>query len=182
MKLNIGSGHKRYDGFANIDDDTSCNPDYLIHLDDVNLVLPFEDNSIEEIRAYHILEHIGDGFIRLMQEMYRIMEPGAILDIKVPSPWSDVAIIDVTHRRPLLPESFRLFSKKFNQLEIERGGSSSTLGLKYNVDFELVSYYTVPDPFYDNILPQMSEAMIQRLSREALNLAVESHVKIMAVK
>lgn len=182
MKLNIGSGYSKPEGFVNIDCDSHCNPDILLELDDVNLILPFDDNSIDEIRAYHILEHIGIGFPRLMQEMYRVLIPGGIIDIKLPHPHHDIAIIDHDHKRQLLPESFRLFSKKYNELEIARGGSSSTHGIRYGIDFEIVDYKFTYDSFYDNIVPGMSELMVQRLFREALNVALESHTIIMAIK
>lgn len=182
MKLNIGSGYKRYPGYLNVDNDKNCNPDYLVNIDDVNLILPFDDNSIDDIRMYHILEHVGQGFFRLLQELYRVSKPGTIWDIALPYPRHDVAIIDPTHVRMILPETFRLFSKKHNQLEIERGGSSSTLGLIYDIDLELVDYDFHHDAFYDNIVPTLSDQMRQRLFREALNVTIESKCKVMVVK
>ena len=82
MKINIGGGFKRYDGFVNLDADPLTNPDYLVRLGED--VLPFEDNTVDEVKAYHILEHIGPGFFQLMKELYRVAEHGCILDIIVP--------------------------------------------------------------------------------------------------
>ena len=76
----------------------------------------------------------------------------------------------------------RLFSKKFNQLEIERGGASSTLGIMYDVDFELIDYTFVHDSFYDSIKPKLSQEELQRLFREALNVCIEIHIKVQVVK
>lgn len=183
MKLNIGSGYKRYDGYINVDCDHHCNPDVVVQLDDINLVLPYEDNSVDEILAHHILEHIGAGFFRLIQEMYRILKPNGIVDIRLPAPWSDIAIIDQEHVRQILPESFRLFSKKHNYIEIERGGSSSTHGIRYDVDFEILTYsFTHDENFYKDIIPQLNEQQIHRLFREGLNVAIESHTVIQAIK
>ena len=64
MKINLGSGYKRIDGFLNIDDDPLVEPDFLCNIE--NDRLPLEDNSVDEIRAHHILEHIGECFIPLM--------------------------------------------------------------------------------------------------------------------
>ena len=61
MKINLGSGYKRIDGFLNIDDDPLVSPDFLCNIEKEKL--PLEDNSVEEIRAHHIFEHIGAGFI-----------------------------------------------------------------------------------------------------------------------
>lgn len=180
-KLNVGSGRKIIPGYLNLDDDPSCNPDVLINLDDKNLTLPFDDNSIDSVICHHFFEHVTN-FIPLLQELYRVSVPGCIWDVRVPSPWSDISIIDCTHVRSILPETFRLFSKKHNRLEIERNGSSSTLGLKYDIDLEIVSYEFIIDPYYDSILPAMSDNMKERLGREALNVAIESHIILMVNK
>lgn len=181
-KLNIGAGYKRYPGYINVDADDHCNPDLLIQLDDVNLVLPYEDNSVVAVRAYHILEHIGTGYFRLLQELYRVCQSGAIIDIQVPHYGHEIFINDPTHKRPITVEGMRLFSKKFNRLEIERGGSSSTLGIMYDVDFELIDYQYIHDPYYDDIKHFMAPHLIERLYREALNTTLEVHMKVMVVK
>ena len=76
----------------------------------------------------------------------------------------------------------RLFSKKFNELEIQRGGSSSTLGIIFGVDFELIDYNFVHDGFYDSIKPKLSKEQLQRLFREALNVCIEIHMKVRVIK
>jgi SAM-dependent methyltransferase len=182
MKLNIGAGYKRFPGFLNVDSDKNCNPDYLVDLDDKNLVLPFDDNSVEEVIAHHILEHIGDGYFRLLQELYRVCKSGATIDIRVPHPNHECYINDPTHKRPIMPEGLRLFSKKHNKHEIERGGTSSTLGLMYDVDFEIVTYDFIHDGFYDEIKPKLSQLELQRLFREALNTCIEIHIMLAVVK
>ena len=182
MKLNLGSGFKRYPGFINVDENPNCNPDHIVNLDDQNLILPFIDNSIEEIKAYHVLEHIGHGYFRLLQEIYRVCKPGAIIDIQVPHHFSELFMNDPTHKRPITVEGMRLFSKKYNQLEISRGGSSSTLGIMYNVDFELISYDYIHDPYYEKIVPTLTPLLTERLFREALNTTLETHMKVMVIK
>ncbi len=182
MKINIGSGYKKYEDFINLDGDKNCNPDILINLDDKNLVLPFEDNSIDYVLAEHILEHIGEGYFKLLQELYRICKPGAFLDIKVPHPNHEVYLNDPTHKRPITVEGIRLFSKKFNQYEIDRKGSSSTLGIMFDVDFELVKYDFVHDTFYQDKLKSMTDEQIERLYREALNTTIEIHMIVQVIK
>ena len=41
--------------------------------------LPFPKDSIESIITHHCFEHIGDGFIRLVDECHRVLKPGGIL-------------------------------------------------------------------------------------------------------
>ncbi|MHC5354950.1 class I SAM-dependent methyltransferase [Myroides sp. LJL115] len=45
--------------------------------------LPFEDNSFDMILCNHVLEHIPDD-TKAMQELYRIMKPGAMGIFQVP--------------------------------------------------------------------------------------------------
>jgi SAM-dependent methyltransferase len=180
MKLNLGSGYKRYPGFVNIDADRHCQPDYLVNLE--SDPLPFETNSVEEIKAYHILEHIGPGFMPLMREIYRVCTHGALIDIHVPHHFHETFLSDPTHKRPITVEGMRLLSKKVNRLEIERNGTSSTLGIIYDIDFELVDFEFVVDAFYDPILPTLAQQERYRLMRESNNVILETRIKLMTIK
>jgi len=194
MKIDLGAGLKREEDFITIDADPLSNPDYVINLDDVNIKLPFEDNSIEEIRAWHILEHIGDGFIPLIKELYRVACHGCIFDIKVPHHFHEVFYGDPTHKRPITINVMSHFSKKYNKEHIETYNSESGLGQRLNVDWEVMHYEFEYDPFY---LPMLNDFFkrkeegnvtkeedfaIQRLMREALNVAQNTVIKMIAVK
>jgi SAM-dependent methyltransferase len=61
--------------------------------------LPFEDNSIKSIVSHHCLEHIGAGFIPLVEEIYRVLEPGGIFRAITPLFPSRAAVDDPTHVR-----------------------------------------------------------------------------------
>ena len=111
IKINLGSGYKRIDGFINIDNDPAVNPDYVVNLESDKL--PFNDSEVNEVIASHILEHIGAGYIPLIKELYRVCEDGAILHITFPYHRSDWYTDDPTHLRPLTSNSFKLFSKKY---------------------------------------------------------------------
>lgn len=81
LKLNLGCGYRKYPGFINIDGCSYCDPDRVIDLDDG--LGEFEDNSVDEIRAEHILEHVNDlEFV--LKEMFRVSKPGAAWNIYVP--------------------------------------------------------------------------------------------------
>lgn len=71
--------------------------------------LPFPDNSIESIISHHCLEHIGDGFVRLMDECHRILKPGRVFRIIVPLFPSKTAVEDPDHKRYFMKESFETF-------------------------------------------------------------------------
>lgn len=89
---------------------------------------------------------------------------------------------DPTHRRPITVEGMRLFSKKVNRYEIEKNGTSSTLGLMMGLDFEIVSFDYVHDAFYDNIIKQNTPEQNERLFREAVNTTLETHIVLTVIK
>ena len=71
-----------------------------------------------------------------------------------------------------------------NTLEhhIDTHGSSSGLGIRYNVDFEIIEYSFVYDPFYDDILKMASDKELIKLLRESNNVVQETHMKLVVVK
>ena len=192
VKVNLGSGYKRIEGFVNVDDDPLVEPDYLVNIEKDKL--PFDDNTVEEVRAHHILEHIGDGFIPLMQEIYRVCKHGAILDIVVPHHFHDNFYSDPTHRRPITVGGMYMFCQKTNKEHIEMYGSSSGMGLKYNVNFAMEWFDFEYDQFYAQMVEntkkriesgQISEEdafAFRRLMREANNVAVHTLIKMRVVK
>lgn len=142
MKLNLGCGFNREVGYVNVDKFTHCNPDIKVDLE----VFPWrwKDNSIEEIRAYHVLEHLGqstDVFLGVMKECYRVLKPGGTIHLRVPHPRSDNFLHDPTHVRPITPGAMALFSKKHNQDCIDRKWPSTPLGLYLDIDFELTKLF-----------------------------------------
>lgn len=71
--------------------------------------LPFEDSSIRSMISHHALEHIGDGFIGLMDECYRVLKPDAPFRIIVPLFPSTAAVEDPDHVRWFMDGTFDAF-------------------------------------------------------------------------
>lgn len=192
MKINIGSGFKRIEGFLNVDDDPLVSPDFLVNLEKDKL--PFEDNSVESVIAHHILEHIGDNFIPLMQEIYRVCSHGAIIDIKVPHHFHEVYYGDPTHKRPITVNGMLLFDKKRCEQHILDYGSSTGMALKYKVDFEMIWFDYLIDPFYSDMVNAFKKRhaegatskeedwAFERLMREATNVAQDTMMKLVVKK
>jgi SAM-dependent methyltransferase len=81
IKLNLGCGEDKKDGYLNIDWNPIVKPD-ITH--DLNIVpYPFEDNYFDLIEVSHVLEHLEKPFI-IMKELHRILKPNGKLIIKVP--------------------------------------------------------------------------------------------------
>ena len=104
-RLNLGSGFRYLDNFINIDKtDKFFKVDLVLDLELGKL--PFEDNSIEQIEATHILEHIFN-IISLMNECYRVLKEGGKMHIQVPQGMGMVG--DPSHVRLFSPISFRYY-------------------------------------------------------------------------
>src|SRR3990167_6388457 len=105
MKLNLGCGGERPEGYTNVDGWPGCKPDILLDL--FRFPWPWEDSSVEEIICSHILEHVphqvegfpGDGLVGWMNECWRILKPGGLLHVAWPHHQSDCAFVDPTHTR-----------------------------------------------------------------------------------
>lgn len=180
MKLNIGGGYKRIEGFYNVDNDPLTKPEYLCELGVDPLPIP--DGCVTEVRAHHILEHIGDGFFKLMQELYRVCENGAIVDIAVPHHRSEMFYGDTSHVRPITVENLRQYSKKYNLFHIEQFNSSSGFGIKLGVDFEIVAYDFVPYDRWAARFKDMSPQDIEEASYNFNNVYMETLIKLMVIK
>ena len=137
MKLNLGCGMNKVDGFVNVDKFDTCNPDMVMDLE----VFPwsFETDSVDEILLNHCLEHLGqdvDVFFGIVKELYRVCKAGAPIQINVPHPRHNDFINDPTHVRIITPEVLGLFSKKNCRHWAEIGASNSPLATYLDVDFE----------------------------------------------
>jgi SAM-dependent methyltransferase len=140
IKINLGSGDKKYQEFINFDISKEFHPDIC---GDVN-ALPIADSVISEVLAKHILEHIPD-IIRGMNEIWRICKDGAIINIEVPHQSSPMAFADPTHKRIFNEESFKYFCSNGEHYWIHKS---------YGIycDFTLISQNVEPDRSGHNIM------------------------------
>lgn len=180
MRINIGGGYKRYEGFLNCDMDPLTKPDFLMEL---GLdAFPIDDSTVDEVNAFHILEHIGPNFFTLMQELYRVCANGAIINIAVPHHRHEIFFGDASHVRPVTVEMMRQFSKKYNEYHIEQFNSSSGFGLRCNVDFEIIEYSFKPDDIWAARFQKMSQEEIEEVSRNFNNVYGETAIKLVVIK
>lgn len=155
IKVNIGCGYKKEEGFINIDADPLTEPDHVIDLEKAKL--PFEDDTVDEVRAWHILEHIGEGFLPLMKEIYRTCKKDAVIDIQFPYHRHDMYFADPTHKRPLTISSFTVMGKKFCDHLRDLNQSSSGIAYNFDIDFEYVKHTNVVSKEYQNTFQDMVE-------------------------
>jgi SAM-dependent methyltransferase len=120
-KLNLGCGPKKLEGYCNIDR-IDC-ADVVLDLEDATL--PFLDNSISEIVADQLMEHIHN-FIPLMNECHRVLTDMGKLKISVPHVPFLEAFADPTHCRYFCDNSFSYF----HEADYNWFGVGKTYGIK----------------------------------------------------
>ncbi len=112
MKLELWWGNFVTPWFINIDV-CKFTPDTIIH--DLNFWLPWdlESDTVEQIRADNVLEHI-ENLIPLMNDCWRVLKKWGTFEIIVPLFPTIWAIKDPTHVRFFIPESFDYFDKDWD--------------------------------------------------------------------
>lgn len=80
---------------------------------DMSRGLPFRDDSLDGIFAYHVLEHLDD-FPAAMGEIWRVLKHGGKAYVKVPHASSPYMLWkDPTHRRGLSIATFAYFDDTY---------------------------------------------------------------------
>jgi SAM-dependent methyltransferase len=129
MKLNLGCGHARMDGYTNVDVAPHEAVDVVC---DLREPWPWEDGSAEAALAHHFVEHL-DGMERVhfWNELYRVLAPGGQATIVVPHWSSGRAYGDPTHKWPPFSEfAFFYLNKDWRSKEAPQ------LESMYRCDFE----------------------------------------------
>ena len=149
MKLNLGCGFNKKDGFINVDCEAICQPDVLHNLEITPW--PFQDNQFDFILASHCLEHLGETratYMAIIREMWRILKPGGTVHVLVPHPRHDNFLHDPTHVRVITPVGLAMFDQIRNIKDFEGGGQETKLGLFTGVDFEVTQVgHDLMDPW-----------------------------------
>lgn len=108
MKINLGCGNKRKDGFIGID----CYPCEAVDiLADLTKPLPFTESSIDEIWLDNVIEHMPN-IPQLMGEIHRICRDGARVTIITPHFASLASWRDPTHVHHLSYFSMEHFERR----------------------------------------------------------------------
>ncbi len=177
MKLNLGCGNNYVEGYVNVDREPAAEPDVVADLE--TFPWPFDDDSVDEVRASHVLEHLGaqaNVFMGVMQELYRVCRAGALIHVIVPHPRNDAFLDDPTHVRVITPGTLALFSKEACEEWKRRGCANSPLALYAGVDFALRQWSVVPEDKYKDA-PDFDE-LVERCN----NVASEYRMVLEVIK
>lgn len=108
MNIDIGGGTDPIGGYVNLDP-VHGEGKWKRRIQDG---IPVEDNSVDAIRASHVLEHVpaGQERIDVFNEVHRVLVPGGTFQVILPmvtGTWH--AFADPTHVSFWVPESFHYF-------------------------------------------------------------------------
>lgn len=78
---------------------------------DLNQGWPFKSSVLDKVRASHIFEHLPDP-LHTMEELYRVLKPGAIAEVEVPSTNGPGAFQDPTHKSFWNLNSFIYYNRR----------------------------------------------------------------------
>jgi SAM-dependent methyltransferase len=104
--LDVGCGVNKYPGSIGIDRNPRSRADIIADLD--SFPYPIHDNSFDELRAVHVIEHVGD-VMKTMEEFHRLVRPGGRVFIATPHYTDFSSFCDPTHRWHLNSFSLRYF-------------------------------------------------------------------------
>lgn len=83
VRIYVGCGYVRFDGWVHLDRDNAAKPDLVW---DVGWGLPLEDNSADAIYSEHFLEHLPlDVAKTFLSECHRCLRDGGTLRTAMPS-------------------------------------------------------------------------------------------------
>lgn len=170
LRVDIGCGLNKRQGFIGIDKSTDVNADYV--LDAEREKLPFDNSSVDEIYCGHLVEHLHD-LVPFMNECYRVLKNGGVLTILAPYYTSIQATQDPTHVRFISENTFRYFTNEYN-------GNGATFDYGIDCLFEIVKI----DYGYINIWAQswLPERLRHWARRHLYNVAVDITITLKALK
>jgi hypothetical protein len=116
MKLDLGCGTHRREGHVGVDIVSLPEVEYVVDL--LDFPWPWAAETIEGVWCAHFFEHVpGPQRGQWMDELYRILVPGAIATIIVPEWNTRGAVQDFTHQwPPVCEESFLYFNAESRRL------------------------------------------------------------------
>ncbi len=104
--LDLGCGRRKFPGAIGVDRNPDTAADVLCDFDRGRL--PFADDSFDQVRAIHLLEHVAD-VVRVMEEMHRVTRSGGTVLVVTPHYTDSSSFADPTHRWHLNSFAFRFF-------------------------------------------------------------------------
>lgn len=110
VKLDIGCGLNKRDGYLGIDRSADVGADYQLDIE--KATFPFDDSSVDEIYCGHLVEHLSD-LITFMNECHRVLKPNGVITVLAPYYTAIQASQDPTHVRYINERTFHYFTDEY---------------------------------------------------------------------
>lgn len=82
LKLHLGCGNKKFEGYVNIDHRKTKATDLICDI----RKLPYPEGSADSIETYHVIEHLSkQDLAKALKEWFRVLTPGGKLIIECPN-------------------------------------------------------------------------------------------------
>lgn len=108
IKLDLGCGPNKAIGHVGVDLRPQPGVDVVA---DLTSTWPFKSSSVDEIRASHCFEHLPEP-LHTMEELHRVLKPGAVANLDMPSTNGPGAFQDPTHKSFWNLNSFLYYDKQ----------------------------------------------------------------------
>jgi SAM-dependent methyltransferase len=164
LRLDLGCGPSPRDGYEGVD--IVPGSDYCMDLQE--FPWPWKANSVEAAFSSHLVEHLPD-LVGFMRELYRVMKPGARVEIHHPYQFNVRAWQDPTHVRCINEVSWHYFDMKW------RGGTSNTWGGYGNTDFTIVELDAIPHGAWKEVL-ENDPVEFEKAAASLINVISDLHV------
>jgi predicted SAM-dependent methyltransferase len=133
FRVDLACGQNKTEGFFGVDIAKVPKVDLVYDLE--KYPWPFPDNSVDEAVCNHYIEHTKD-IIKFMDEVHRILTPGAKIIIRAPYYNSVRAWQDPTHTRVISEATFLYYNKQWReQNKLTHYPIKSDFDFSYGYDF-----------------------------------------------
>jgi len=145
IKLNIGSGPTKIEGFLSCDTIKFDTVDHVFNAG--SDVWPFENDSVDEIMASHFLEHLTNfegkwERTHFFNEACRVMKKDAKMTLIFPHWASNRYYGDPTHKEPFSEMGFYYLSKEWRKTQAPHS-DSEFFDKGYSCDFHCTWGYNL---------------------------------------
>lgn len=145
IKLDIGCGPNKKEGFEGCDIIKFDNVDHVFHAGKDKW--PFEDDSVDEVHASHFLEHLTNfngawERTHFFNEAFRVMKKDAKLSLIFPHWNSNRYYGDPTHKEPFSEMGFYYLDKEWRKVQAPHS-DSEFFENGYSCDFHCTWGYSL---------------------------------------
>jgi len=106
LKIDLGCGDNKQSGYVGIDKRPLPGVDKVYDLENG---IPYPDNTVGVVRAYHSLEHLSNP-IKIMAEIHRVLRDGGVLEFEIPSTKGEGADANPSHLSRWNKSSFAFYT------------------------------------------------------------------------